>query len=478
MEAKMKATHAMRMSMGGRRRESVLKGSRMQVGSVSRRPSHWNKMIMKRGKNDVENDQKVLLAIINMLREIKKAKGTPHKVLKNCAELYKRGFKRSGVYTIDPDGKGKFKVYCDQKTAGGGWTVFQRRKDGSVDFYRGWNDYKNGFGDLKGEFWLGLNKIHRLTNQRRNRLRVDLEDTKGKTAYAEYSSFAVTSERSKYKLSLGSYSGTAGDSLSNHRGMAFTTKDRDNDKWSGGSCAVKYKGAWWYESCHSSNLNGLYHHAHYHTVSMRFHNKVMVRPLFKALSSHAAYNHECELVQVYCDQKTAGGGWTVFQKRQDGSVDFYRGWNDYKNGFGNLNGEFWLGLDKIHRLTKERKRLRVDLEDTKGKTAYAEYSSFAVTSERTKYKLSLGSYSGTAGDSLSGHRSMAFTTKDRDNDKWSNNCAVKYKGAWWYKACHDSNLNGLYHHGKHNSDGDGVNWRNWKGHYYSAKRAEMKIRPV
>ena len=98
---------------------------------------------------------------------------------------------------------------------------------------------------------------------------------------------------------------------------------------------------------------------------------------------------------MFCDQTTAGGGWTVFQKRLDGSIDFYRGWADYKRGFGNLNGEFWLGLDKIHRLTKTTKnRLRVDLEDTAGKTAYAEYDMFAVTSERTKYQLSLGTYSG------------------------------------------------------------------------------------
>ena len=85
----------------------------------------------------------------------------------------------------------------------------------------------------------------------------------------------------------------------------------------------------------------------------------------------------------------------MFQKRLDGSVDFYRYWDDYKNGFGNLNGEFWLGLDKIYRLTeKKRNRLRVDLEETTGNTAYAEYDMFAVTNEATKYKLSLGNYSG------------------------------------------------------------------------------------
>ena len=128
-------------------------------------------------------------------------------IAKNCAEFYKSGERTSRVFTIDPDGSGAFDVFCDQTTAGGGWTVFQKRLDGSVDFYRGWADYKNGFGNLNGEFWLGLDKIHRLTNAAKNRLRVDLEDRTGKTAYAEYHMFAVTSERTKYKLSLGSYWG-------------------------------------------------------------------------------------------------------------------------------------------------------------------------------------------------------------------------------------------------------------------------------
>jgi hypothetical protein len=98
-------------------------------------------------------------------------------------------------------------VFCDQKTTGGGWTVFQKREDGSVDFFRGWHDYKNGFGNLNGEVWLGLDKIYRLTHQTRNRLRVELEDTMGKSEYAEYDYFAVSSERSKYQLSIGAYSG-------------------------------------------------------------------------------------------------------------------------------------------------------------------------------------------------------------------------------------------------------------------------------
>ena len=144
----------------------------------------------------MSNDTKVLQLFISLSLAI----------YKNCGELYKAGKRNNGVYSIDPDNTGAFDVYCDQKSAGGGWTVFQKRLDGSVDFYRGWDDYKRGFGNLNGEFWLGLDKIHRLTKER-SRLHVDLEETTGKTAYAEYDFFGVASERSKYKLSLGTYSG-------------------------------------------------------------------------------------------------------------------------------------------------------------------------------------------------------------------------------------------------------------------------------
>ena len=83
----------------------------------------------------------------------------------------------------------------------------QKRMDGTTDFYRGWSEYKNGFGNIKGNFWLGLDKIHRLTHQQSYKLRVDLEDWDRKTAYAVYSLFGVADEKNKFKLSLGTYSG-------------------------------------------------------------------------------------------------------------------------------------------------------------------------------------------------------------------------------------------------------------------------------
>ena len=178
-------------------------------------------------------------------------------VLSDCSDLFKSGYTQSGVYSVNPDGKGSFNVYCDMRTDGGGWTVFQRRQDGSVDFYRGWNDYKSGFGQLTAEFWLGNDKIHRLTAARPTTLRVELEDWNAVKVYAKYGKFNIGDEQGIYRLEVGSYSGTAGDSLAYHNNMAFSTKDRDNDRW-GTNCATLFTGAWWYDDCLNSNLNGKY----------------------------------------------------------------------------------------------------------------------------------------------------------------------------------------------------------------------------
>ncbi|XP_019856541.1 PREDICTED: fibrinogen C domain-containing protein 1-like isoform X1 [Amphimedon queenslandica] len=175
----------------------------------------------------------------------------------DCKEWKNSGFKRSGVYLIKPDNNGlPFQVYCDMETDGGGWTVFQRRQDGSVDFYKYWTDYENGFGDLTGEVWLGLSKIYRLTKEGSNTLRVDLEDFEGNTAYANYSTFSISNASTDFILKVGDYnSGSAEDSMTGHNGRKFSTRDRDND---GNDCAQTFTGAWWYTRCYFSNLNGQY----------------------------------------------------------------------------------------------------------------------------------------------------------------------------------------------------------------------------
>ena len=180
--------------------------------------------------------------------------------------------------------------------------------------------------------------------------------------------------------------------------------------------------------------------------------------------------------RVWCDMQTDGGGWTVFQRRRDGSVDFYRGWDEYKRGFGALHGEFWLGLEKLHRLTTSQV-LRFDLVDFANVWKYAQYDSFTVGPLSSSYIAYVGKYTGTAGDSFSYHNGMKFSTKDKDQDIWSDNCAVSFKGAWWYKDCHQSNLNGVYLKGQHDSYADGVIWYGLHGYHYSLKLSEMKIRP-
>ncbi|VDI74383.1 Hypothetical predicted protein, partial [Mytilus galloprovincialis] len=179
-----------------------------------------------------------------------------HRV-RECSDL-DRKHDRSGVYKINPSGGAGFKAYCDMETDGGGWTVFQHRQDGKVDFYRGWEEYVNGFGNLKTEFWLGNDKLHKLTSKGQYELRVNLEDFNGDTAYAKYSNFYIGDKSTNYKLTVNGYSGTAGDSLKGHNNHAFSTKDKDNDSHGSIHCATYYKGAWWYEDCHASNLNGLY----------------------------------------------------------------------------------------------------------------------------------------------------------------------------------------------------------------------------
>ena len=126
---------------------------------------------------------------------------------KNCADLYNHGVRKDGIYTVNPDNEESIQVRCDMTTAGGGWTIFQRRLDGSVDFYRGWDDYENGFGEKEGEHWLGLDNIYRLNIIGENVLRIDLEDFDDEHRYAQYGIFEVGPEDQNYKLHVADYSG-------------------------------------------------------------------------------------------------------------------------------------------------------------------------------------------------------------------------------------------------------------------------------
>lgn len=188
---------------------------------------------------------------------------------RDCADHYTAGRRRNGIYRVIPDPKNNsFEVYCDMESMGGGWTVLQMRLDGSINFNRTWNDYKNGFGNLSREFWLGNDKIHLLTKSKDMQLRIELEDFNGLREYAKYEQFYVANEYLKYRLSVSGYSGTAGDALHfskhyNHDQKFFSTPDKDNDKYPSGNCGAYYSSGWWFDKCLSANLNGKYYHKKY-----------------------------------------------------------------------------------------------------------------------------------------------------------------------------------------------------------------------
>jgi len=185
------------------------------------------------------------------------------------------------------------------------------------------------------------------------------------------------------------------------------------------------------------------------------------------------------LISVHCDMETDGGGWTVFQRRMDGMINFYRNWQSYAEGFGFVNHEHWLGNDNLHYITSKRNyEMRVDLESFTDQTAYAHYTTFHVNSACDKYRMTLDGYSGTAGDSLAVHNNMMFSTFDRDNDRHSYNCAATFHGAWWYNACHPSNLNGQWLPAPGTGGLSNVVWRGWLGDRQSLRGTQMMVRPA
>ncbi|XP_051760748.1 microfibril-associated glycoprotein 4-like isoform X2 [Ctenopharyngodon idella] len=191
-------------------------------------------------------------------------------------------------------------------------------------------------------------------------------------------------------------------------------------------------------------------------------------------------------VWVYCDMISGGkdednGGWTVIQRRMDGSINFYQPWKEYKRGFGTTEGEYWLGLENMYQLTRNRKyMLRADLEDFDGRKGFALYSSFSVGPETDGYKLHVSGFKdGGAGDSLSDHNDQKFSTFDKDQDSNADNCAQEFLGAFWYKHCLKANPNGVYLWGEDDTHlSIGVVWSTWKNYAVSMKSISMKIKRV
>ncbi|XP_035659393.1 ficolin-2-like, partial [Branchiostoma floridae] len=198
-----------------------------------------------------------------------------------------------------------------------------------------------------------------------------------------------------------------------------------------------------------------------------------------------------EPFQVSCDMDTDGGGWTVIQRRQDGSVPFDNTWDQYVQGFGNVSGEFWLGLDRLHRLTAQQSHeLYISLEDWEGESMFAKYSEFSVRDAESTYTATVSGYSGNATDSITSNydngrfnmNNQKFSTKDQDNDNNIYSCAaVNGKGGWWYPpSCGYAMLNGQYLAGCNANceHAQGIVWKTWRGYRYSLKKVMVMIRPT
>ncbi|BFZ03924.1 hypothetical protein BsWGS_06963 [Bradybaena similaris] len=171
--------------------------------------------------------------------------------MEKCVRGMPRSIARVPVSLFD-----NFEALCDTHTDGGGWIVIQRRANGVVDFKRKWADYKTGFGTVLTDYWLGNDVIHKLTSLGYSEIRFDLK-YRLRGYFAQYSHFSVADEANKYQLTVAGYRGTAGDSFSQHNTMYFSTSDADNDNTTG-NCAYSYDGAWWFNSCYNSNLNGIW----------------------------------------------------------------------------------------------------------------------------------------------------------------------------------------------------------------------------
>ncbi|KAL1476980.1 hypothetical protein MTO96_017849 [Rhipicephalus appendiculatus] len=201
---------------------------------------------------------------------------------------------------------------------------------------------------------------------------------------------------------------------------------------------------------------------------------------------------------VYCDMETDGGGWTAdiaFPSEQchPGSVastgttpiTSIRNWTQYASGFGDPAKEYWIGNEALHALTStdEVMTLRVFLANSTEDGVWIDYDSFRISNKNDNYAIKIGKYVGPAGwDALSYANNSMFSTFDRDNDQSTSNCALIYKGAWWFRKCHNSNLNGLNLNGYHDSKGDGIDWSSNVDSqlptYHSYPWARMMIRPV
>ncbi|KAJ8023239.1 Fibrinogen C domain-containing protein 1-A [Holothuria leucospilota] len=268
-------------------------------------------------------------------------------------------------------------------------SVVQRRRDGAVSFNRGWEEYREGFGFLSNDFWMGNEKLSYITNQASYTLRIDMVLSNGSSVYVEYDAFRVSDEWNNYSLfSVGGNTENASSVVN------FTEVFTD--------CYDVYQSG--------QRQDGIY----------------TILPL----------GWSKEPFPVPCNMSIDDGGWTVLQRRVNDSVNFNHNWEGYKHGFGVLDHELWLGNEKIYFLTNQKDyELRLDMVNVNEDAYFAKYNLFRISSESFNYQLTVGDYdaSSTTGfDAMDQHRGRLFSTPDRDNDGINRNCALNTSCGWWF----------------------------------------------
>ena len=196
-------------------------------------------------------------------------------------------------------------------------------------------------------------------------------------------------------------------------------------------------------------------------------------------SENNIFNHGS--IHVRCDMETDCGGWIVIQRRDAslGTVNFTRNWEDYENGFGDIDGEFWIGLRNIHELTNEHDvELQISVWNDIETSITWNYPTFIVAGFEQKYQLTVSGGTGDGDyDAFAYHNGSYFTTYDRDNDNYPGNCGYRLQAGWWYNRCTNANLNGRHEisglPGTH-SNGQRLYW--YSGRHVFSTNSEMKIR--
>ncbi|XP_062120875.1 angiopoietin-related protein 7 [Drosophila sulfurigaster albostrigata] len=241
------------------------------------------------------------------------------------------------------------------------------------------------------------------------------------------------------------------------------------------------------------NLTWQYIEEYEHDLSTLKVANILQELIDRNITGHLPYLRSCpdrqgifkikvnalEPFSVLCDAKIAGPGWIVVLKRFDGSINFFRNWKQYQQGFGDLSSEFFIGLEKLHAITYAKNHeLYVHLEDFEGNTRFARYDQFVIGNENSYYKLEmLGKYTGDAGDALRYNQNMRFYTFDKDIES---QCAQNRTNAGWFDYCtQNQNLFGIYLEGyvKKIFKYKGIRWDDWHGEDYSLKSVQMMIRP-